>query len=38
MATDPKNFHNRQAIDHIARCSPCSDELRTLLRAARSLG
>jgi hypothetical protein len=38
MATDPKNFHDRQAIDHISRCSPCSDELRTLLRAARSPG
>ena len=38
MAAKPSSFKDRQVIDHIARCSPCSDELRALLHAARSEG
>jgi hypothetical protein len=38
MAAKPASFKDRQVIDHIARCSPCSDELRKLLHAARSAG
>jgi hypothetical protein len=38
MANEPKGFRDRRVIDHVARCSPCSDELRKLLHAARSAG
>lgn len=35
MASDAKNFHDRQVIDHAARCAPCSNTLQKLIYAAR---
>ncbi|MGC2743841.1 MAG: hypothetical protein WA672_11680 [Candidatus Angelobacter sp.] len=36
MAANPESFRDRRVIDHVARCSPCSQELRNLLHATRS--
>lgn len=35
IATAPKKFHDRNVLDHIARCAPCSKEMRELLYRAK---